>query len=228
MSNDGYGAAMNAAAAELLERGADALLFLTQETIVAPDAVGQLLECLATDRVGAAGPILCRRSDHDRVWSAGGRLAGVRRAARHVGSDCRLTEVARITRQVDWLDGACLLIPAEAFRECGGFRADLFLYWEDVDICRRLRCLGWQVSCVGAALAYQEPAMAPPYLNARNRALVLGVPGVLAGAFDIVKYTAADGVRGRGLRRAWLASRGLRDARRHRLDPSIALDRVAP
>jgi hypothetical protein len=117
------------------------------------------------------------------------------------------------------------MIPADAFQACGGFREDLFLYWEDVDISRRLAGLGWRITCVGAAVAFQEPSMTPPYLGARNRALVLGRSGAVGVGLDMVRYAVADVVHGRGLRRTLLAGRGLRDARRHELDRSIALDR---
>ena len=76
-SNDGYGAAMNAAAAELVERGAEALLFLTQETILAPDALGHLLDCIADGRTGAAGPIPLSTLGSRSGCGQRGRVAGV-------------------------------------------------------------------------------------------------------------------------------------------------------
>jgi GT2 family glycosyltransferase len=56
-------------------------------------------------------------------------------------------------RQADWLSGFCVLVRATAFREVGGFDPRFFLYFEDVDLCRRLRERGWSVATVAASVA---------------------------------------------------------------------------
>lgn len=43
---------------------------------------------------------------------------------------------------VPWLSAASLLMRADAFRAVGGFSQQYFLYYEDVDLCRRLRMAG--------------------------------------------------------------------------------------
>ncbi len=44
--------------------------------------------------------------------------------------------------EVDWLAGMFLLFQTEAFRQAGGFDERYFMYYEDVDICHRLRAKG--------------------------------------------------------------------------------------
>jgi N-acetylglucosaminyl-diphospho-decaprenol L-rhamnosyltransferase len=50
------------------------------------------------------------------------------------------------TRDVDWLMGACLMVRQAAVRELGGMDERYFLYFEDVDWCRRFWELGWHIS----------------------------------------------------------------------------------
>lgn len=46
---------------------------------------------------------------------------------------------------VDWIAGMCIAFRRDAFENVGGFDERYFLYYEDVDICRRLRSHGYKI-----------------------------------------------------------------------------------
>lgn len=83
-------------------------------------------------------------------------------------------------REVFWATGACLLIRAEAFRAAGGFDDALFAHMEEIDLCWRLRRMGWTIGYTskavvhhvgGGSLDYRSPRKT--YLNFRNSLIVL-------------------------------------------------------
>lgn len=54
---------------------------------------------------------------------------------------------------VDWLSGACMLARREALKKVDGFDERYFLFWEDADLCRRLRSVSYHVRYVPDATA---------------------------------------------------------------------------
>ena len=46
---------------------------------------------------------------------------------------------------VPWVTGGCLLVRRDCFEQVRGLDETFFLYYEDVDLCRRARSAGWSV-----------------------------------------------------------------------------------
>jgi GT2 family glycosyltransferase len=47
---------------------------------------------------------------------------------------------------VDWILGACMLISKKDFDQAGGFDTDFFLFFEEIDLCKRIRDDGGVIS----------------------------------------------------------------------------------
>jgi GT2 family glycosyltransferase len=148
--NRGFARAVNEGAR--LSRG-EWLLLLNPDTTVGDgflDEVLRLADRLAAEepRTGIVGFQL-RNDDGTRQLSTGpepsflGTLAGLAlpRARRkyHLVS-------GRGRRRVPWVTGCCLLVRRACLEELDGLDEDFFLYYEDVDLCRRARVAGWDVA----------------------------------------------------------------------------------
>jgi len=170
-ANLGYAAGMNLGIRRAAAAGAEAFLLLTHECIPAPDCLQRLAARLGEEpAVGAAGPLLRRLHDPGSVWSAGGGLNRDTGLPAHRGAGDEVEAwIGKPADAVDWLDGACILLRADAATAAGPLDERYFLYFEDAEYCTRLRRLGWRVECVPAALADQEASELPPYLSVRNR-----------------------------------------------------------
>jgi GT2 family glycosyltransferase len=49
--------------------------------------------------------------------------------------------------EVDWVSGACLMVRKQILDDVGSFDGKFFMYWEDADLCYRIKERGWKVLC---------------------------------------------------------------------------------
>lgn len=50
--------------------------------------------------------------------------------------------------EVDWVSGACLMVRTEVIESVGLLDDNFFMYWEDLDICFRIKSRGWKIICI--------------------------------------------------------------------------------
>jgi N-acetylglucosaminyl-diphospho-decaprenol L-rhamnosyltransferase len=151
--NGGFGAGCNAATAY---SNAEAVFLVNPDARLVTGATRVLVERLAGDpSLALVGPQIVdpRR---EVVSAAAGAEPSLRSVAGHYLFLSRIPGVGSILPPLhlrdpnlpakpDWASGAAMLVRRIAFDEVGGFDTRLFLYMEDVDLCRRLRMAGWQI-----------------------------------------------------------------------------------
>jgi N-acetylglucosaminyl-diphospho-decaprenol L-rhamnosyltransferase len=124
------------------------LLFLNTDTVVPADAPAALLgELDRRPEAAAIGPALVRPDGSFQV--SFGRDIGFFAELRQklvLNPYYRATlRRSRRPQRVGWLSGACLLARRHAVEAAGLFDENFFLYFEDIDLCRRLRDLGFEL-----------------------------------------------------------------------------------
>ena len=164
-TNRGFGAAVNQAAART---SASLLWLLNPDCVVRPGAFAALARVLdAHPDCAIAAPRLLNVDGSVQASARGepSALTGL------FGRNTWLTKYfpeSRIVRRnlpaadlaaagvesapIDWAMGAAMLVRRSAFDRVGGFDERYFLYWEDADLCRRLRDRGFTVRYVPSAI----------------------------------------------------------------------------
>ena len=49
------------------------------------------------------------------------------------------------TSEVDWVSGSCLMTRKQTLHEAGLLDQNFFMYFEDIDLCRRIQDAGWRI-----------------------------------------------------------------------------------
>lgn len=65
----------------------------------------------------------------------------------------------------DWVSGACMLVRRPLLEQLGGLDERFFLYCEDMDLCRRIRLVGYDVRFEPTARAVHEGGASAPRGN---------------------------------------------------------------
>ena len=148
--NRGFAAACNQGARA---GSAPYVLFLNPDTRVRPGCIERTIEFLESSGGRPVGLCGARVVDQDgRPTIAGGPFPTLRLITGQVSGLSRvlpgLFPSKRIagdapTGPIDHAIGAYLLVRRDVFARLGGFDEGFFVYYEEVDLCRRARDLGW-------------------------------------------------------------------------------------
>jgi GT2 family glycosyltransferase len=156
-TNPGYGAGANKG---VRATRSEYVLVLNSDTRLSPETLEVLFRYLdRTPSVGLAGSRLLNPDgsaqascypfpgtlrwllENDPVGSLFGRIPFLRRKLYRFAPPEQPTAVP-------WVVGAVLAVRREAFDRVGGFDEAVFLYFEETDLCARLRAGGWEVHIV--------------------------------------------------------------------------------
>ena len=115
-----------------------------------------LIDALARDQAGVVAPkIVNSQGQVENNARSFPTLSIVLRKAL-TGTQPHDYDIAGEPLQPDWVAGMFMLFRSEVFREIGGFDERYFLYYEDVDLCLRLRRRGQAAMLEPRAVARHE------------------------------------------------------------------------
>lgn len=151
--NRGFSKAMNQALAVSVGRH---FLLLNSDTRVQDQAVDKMAAYL--DQHCDVGAVSCKQwtgegqlyqscfpfpsiRDHLRYAALFRRVAPKTQAAMAAAQAIDCT----VSQDVDWINGACLMVRRALLEQCGGLDEDFFMYFEDIDLCQAIRRLGYRV-----------------------------------------------------------------------------------
>ena len=135
--NNGFASASNLGARKA---NGKILFFLNADTELLDYSIADILKAFNDPAIGAAAPKLVVADMSPQPWGSGYEVSILDTLKNNFGLvKSRSAWLQEKTVFVDWASGAALAVPREIFEKCGGFDEKFFMYFEDVDLCKRIR-----------------------------------------------------------------------------------------
>jgi GT2 family glycosyltransferase len=142
--NLGFAAGFNAGLRYALKGGADQVFILNNDTILAPDCLERLQAQLRPD-TGILAPLIYYAHDPRRIWALGGSTQPLL-LEKH---DPWAGEVdpgdLPDVLECDFVTGCGMFFPRRTLEQVGLFDEGFWMYYEDSDLCLRVRQAGLRI-----------------------------------------------------------------------------------
>jgi GT2 family glycosyltransferase len=218
-TNRGYTGNNNVGIAAALKAGADWVLVLNEDTVLAPHCIQRLVDEGERDaRIGIVGPLVYHADEPTVIQSAGGWMDGRWRAG-HLGANELDRGQFQAARDVGWISGCAIMVRRAAIEQVGMLDDRFFYYWEETEWCVRTGRAGWRLRHVPAAKIWHKgvkrdyrPGPSVSYYHVRNRFLLLATHRAPATAWISAWTETLRTITAYTLRPKWRDKRAHRDA----------------
>lgn len=157
-TNRGYGSGNNAGIRKATAVGARFVWILNNDTTVSPSALRLLQEFAdGRDGVGAIGSLVLRHADPTQVECLGGaQFSAFSTRRRNCGEGPRERLVSGKAERLDYISGCSMFLSTNVLAEVGGLPEHYFLYFEELDLCRRLTVAGYRLWVEPRAIVFHK------------------------------------------------------------------------
>lgn len=135
----------------------DYILLLNNDTVVDTDFLTEMLEVAnSNNQIGFLGPKTYYYTDKNIICFAGGLLNMSKGKPHAIGVNEVDNHQYNKIRNVDYVEGSCLLVKKEVLDKIGLFDTKYFAYWEETDLCKRGSKVGYHAVYVPRAKIWHK------------------------------------------------------------------------
>lgn len=136
----------NAGMKYALERGAELLCLLNNDTTVGKDFLTHLVARIQSEKkIGMVAPKICYHDEPNRIWFAGGEISMWTGTMKHIGIREEDAGQFETSKEIDYASGCCILTRREVVERVGMLDESFFMYTEDADWSMRVRRAGYTI-----------------------------------------------------------------------------------
>lgn len=151
--NLGFAAGYNLGLRTAMVTKADYYLIINNDTRADSLMLHELITSISDESVGLVAPVIYYYDAPGQVWSSGGFMNKV--LMMPLDSHSQNTPIVSPTERT-FLSGCCYLIKRNLLEQVGLFDERFFLYFEDLDYCRRVNETEWKMEVVPSAKLYHK------------------------------------------------------------------------
>lgn len=158
-SNLGFAAGNNFGIKYAIDKNADYVMVLNNDTIVDSDLMANLLNAIQQNKkIGIVSPKIYFAKGYEFhkekysksqlgkvIWYAGGKIDWKNVYGSNIGVDEVDKGQFEKIKEIDFATGACFLARSEALKEVGLFDEKYFMYMEDMDLSERIKNKGYKI-----------------------------------------------------------------------------------
>lgn len=157
-TNRMFGGGNNLGIRRALQAGADYVFLINNDATLAPDGLQKLL-AWAAPGVGIAAPLIYYTARPQVIWSSGGRTNPWTLEKADGAHDRPDPGGWPAALEQDFVTGCGMLISSQALEQVGLFDEGFRHYYEDADLCLRMRRAGLRILLVPGAHMWHKVAV---------------------------------------------------------------------
>ena len=168
----------------LAQDDAKYIWLLNNDTEVRHDSLSEIISRFNMNpEIGVCGSKLVYYHQRDKIQGLGGEINPFTCATRHVPWLAPASQEfndEEMEPKISYVLGASMLFSRTAFEKVGLLCEDYFLYYEEVDICNRLKASGFKIGIASKSIVYHKEGASTDsgksdiadYCSVRNRILI--------------------------------------------------------
>ncbi|OQY28954.1 MAG: hypothetical protein B6244_05290 [Candidatus Cloacimonetes bacterium 4572_55] len=163
--NLGYPGAVNVGIREVKKMGCDYLFLLNEDMKLEDECLNALMTAAEKHpEAGAFGSLIYYMDTPKEIWAFGGSVALPTCTCNHFGEEA-LDRTVDSVLEVDYLPGTSVMYRTAIFEKTGPLDEELFMYWDDPDICFRIKKAGYKNLAVKNSVSYHKVGARQGHFN---------------------------------------------------------------
>ncbi len=175
--NLGYAGALNFGIRHIIQQNPDYIIAMNNDVLVPPTTISTLVDTLeSSSNIAVAAPKILNYQFPTQTNSLGDRIYPLLPLPVRFGLNKKDSEKNNRIIDYDYIIGCFMVIRTKVLLEVGLFDTSYFMFFEDADLCRRIRDRKYRIVRDGRAKIYHKGSVSVKrerpqmiFLRARNR-----------------------------------------------------------
>jgi GT2 family glycosyltransferase len=165
--NLGFARGYNIGMKHAVDSGAEYVFIINNDATVAPDAITHLVQS-SSPKNGILAPLVKYAEHPNMIWSSGGLTRSWTLEKHDPLYEKQDTGDWDHTLSRDFVTGCAMLLPSTTLTNVGYFDENFHMYYEDMDLCRRVRNAGLEIFVIPSAKVWHKIARSSGGLDTPN------------------------------------------------------------